>query len=858
MRWSQDRDARLPNRLFNMWDENAWNERQQADRFQIDPAPVATRFDDAMWLTGEQRIAPQAPHLLVTVDGQPGDRTTTSVLTVGGAHVVATIDTPGDQDYFKVVLEAGQSYEIGQYAKTGGPNLVPLTDAYFEIYDAAGHLVGSADGSAPTTYNNINSGFDALMTFTPDASGTYYINARAFDQDPTNGTSGDFVGDYELFVQKASPFAYHPYYDDDSPLYSIDWGSQVDGSSRNPDGEEGPRVTGNPETGYAYNPYGIEGKNVITYYFAKQGEVFIDEDPTTPGTTDTIVANGFRDWEKTDYVAAMGEYAKVADIVYVEVPNRAQADFVFITYNGTPGPGVSLLGQMNPPDEENEGRSMFNAADERWTEAGLAPGGFSFTTLVHEMGHGHGLAHPHDNGGHSGIMHGVTSEGVVADYTNGDFDLNQGIYTVMSYEDGWEKSPYGQAETTDGFGWLGSLMAFDIAAIQDKYGVNEDAATGNDTYVIKDVNAAGTYYSCIWDAGGTDGIVYGGSADANIDLRAATLEYEYGGGGWVSYATGIFGGFTIANGVTIENATGGGGNDVLIGNDASNVLDGGLGIDRLTGGGGNDYLYVTAGDSVVELAGGGFDNVWARTSYTLNAGAAVELLSTADNAGTAAINLTGNEFAQVIVGNAGANRLDGGGGADIFAGFGGDDVYLVDADDVVREDANGGYDNVAARASFTLGAGAAVEVLSTADNAGTGAINLTGNEFGNILVGNAGANVLNGGLGADRLAGFGGADSFAFTTAIGGGNVDVIADFAHGTDKILLDDAAFAGLGLGALGANAFVAGGAALDADDRILYNQATGQLFFDADGAGGGAATLFATLEGAPVLSASDFQVI
>ena len=182
---------------------------------------------------------------------------------------------------------------------------MPLTDAYFEVYDSAGHLVASADGSAPTVYNNANSGFDALLTFTPDATGTYYINARAFDKNPANGTTGDFVGDYELFVQTASPFAYHPYYNDSSPLYSIDWGTQVDGSSRNPDGEEGPRITGNVETGYAYNPYGIEGKNVITYYFAKQGEVFIDEDPTTPGTTDTIVANGFRDWEKTDYAAAM-------------------------------------------------------------------------------------------------------------------------------------------------------------------------------------------------------------------------------------------------------------------------------------------------------------------------------------------------------------------------------------------------------------------------------------------------------------------------------------------------------------------------------------------------------------------------
>ena len=85
-----------------------------------------------------------------------------------------------------------------------------------------------------------------------------------------------------------------------------------------------------------------------------------------------------------------------------------------------------------------------------------------------------------------------------------------------------------------------------------------------------------------------------------------------------------------------------------------------------------------------------------------------------------------------------------------------------------------------------------------------------------------------------------------------------IVDFAAGTDKIALDDAVFTGLGLGALTASAFVTGTAAGDADDRIIYDSATGQLYFDADGNGAGAAILFATLQGAPALTASDFLVI
>src|SRR3712207_1354092 len=164
--------------------------------------------------------------------------------------------------------------------------------------------------------------------------------------------------------------------------------------------------------------------------------------------------------------------------------------------------------------------------------------------------------------------------GVYPNYTLGDYQLNQGVYTMMSYQDGWETSPYGNAATDVGYGYLGGLMAFDIAAIQDKYGVNEEWETGDNVYQMKDVNAAGTFYTSIWDAGGTDEIRYDGGRNANIDLRQATLKYETGGGGFVSYAHGIYGGFTIANGATIENATSGSGNDVLRGNAVANRLQG--------------------------------------------------------------------------------------------------------------------------------------------------------------------------------------------------------------------------------------------------------------------------------------------
>ena len=131
---------------------------------------------------------------------------------------------------------------------------------------------------------------------------------------------------------------------------------------------------------------------------------------------------------------------------------------------------------------------------------------------------------------------------------------------------------------------------------------------------------------------------------------------------------------TIAGGDGPNRIDGLGGNDMLAGGKGNDRLDGGSGADRLAGGANDDFYYVdNMGDVVVEAAGQGSDRVFASVGYTLGAGVSVEMLSTTNNAGTGAINLTGNELAQTLAGNAGANVLVGKGGADTLAGQLGDD-----------------------------------------------------------------------------------------------------------------------------------------------------------------------------------------
>ena len=224
----------------------------------------------------------------------------------------------------------------------------------------------------------------------------------------------------------------------------------------------------------------------------------------------------------------------------------------------------------------------------------------------------------------------------------------------------------------------------------------------------------------------------------------------------------------------------------------------------MNGGPDNDTYFVdTAADVILDSFG--TDNVNTSVSYTLAAGVAIETLRTTNAAGTTAINLTGNEFANTVIGNAGNNILNGRGGVDTLQGLAGNDAYYVDnVGDKVIDTA--GVDNVNAFVSYALAANVAIETLRTINAAATTAIHLTGNEFANVVIGNAGANIINGGAGNDTLngglgndilignlgrdvsTGGGGNDIFRYlatTHSPAGAGADVILDFDDsGNDMI--------------------------------------------------------------------------
>jgi serralysin len=198
----------------------------------------------------------------------------------------------------------------------------------------------------------------------------------------------------------------------------------------------------------------------------------------------------------------------------------------------------------------------------------------------------------------------------------------------------------------------------------------------------------------------------------------------------------------------------------------------------------------------------------------------------------------------------------------------GDDLYFVDnpADIIVEQNLEG-FDEVRSTASsYTLSDW--INNLTLLSGAGNG----TGNAIDNVITGNGAANALSGGDGNDTLIGAGGndtftggngADAFVFNVAPGGGNASLITDFTSAADVIRLDGRAMTAIGASGTFASGdarfYAAAGAngGHDADDRVVYNITTGQLWYDADGSGAGAAQLIATLQGAPALAATDIAV-
>ncbi len=244
------------------------------------------------------------------------------------------------------------------------------------------------------------------------------------------------------------------------------------------------------------------------------------------------------DWTKRlkgVYLEAYKTWQDVSNIKAVEIDDPMKADVLFFMANfnddGLTEAGGFVLGSHGSLMDRETGMAAqlplistySNYKGQSYiTNADTRPGSEFFDTIIHEIGHGIGLSHPHDPGlgdVPSGIFPGLTPGDTYGILGTGLYGLNQKEYTVMSYNvnnGGTDLTPT----------YVITPMALDVMAAQIKYGVNRTHNKKNNKYNLVEMSKNSKAWKCIWDTGGTDTITARTASSESpviINLRAAEM-----------------------------------------------------------------------------------------------------------------------------------------------------------------------------------------------------------------------------------------------------------------------------------------------------------------------------------------------
>ncbi|WLH10114.1 serralysin family metalloprotease [Pseudomonas hefeiensis] len=335
--------------------------------------------------------------------------------------------------------------------------------------------------------------------------------------------------------------------------------------------------------GAAYQDRDASGKIELTYTFL------------TSASSSTMNKHGisgfspFSAQQKGQAVLAMQSWADVANVTFTDRASGGDGHMTFGNYSSGQD-GAAAFAYLPGTGAGYDGTSWY-LINSRYTQnKNPELNNYGRQTLTHEIGHSLGLAHPGDYNAGEGSP----------TYDDASYAQDTRGYSLMSY---WSESNTSQDFSKGGVeAYASGPLMDDIAAIQQLYGANTSTRTGDSTYGFNS-NTGRDFYSAysssdkvvfsVWDAGGRDTLDFSGfTQNQKINLNGASF----------SDVGGMVGNVSIAQGVTIENAIGGSGSDLLIGNAVANELKGGAGNDILWGAGGADKLWGGSGSDTFVFA----------------------------------------------------------------------------------------------------------------------------------------------------------------------------------------------------------------------------------------------------------------
>jgi Ca2+-binding RTX toxin-like protein len=778
------------------------------------------------------------------MDDYANDASTTALLDLSFADNFGAIDYAGDQDWLRMELAGGASYEIHVHGQDLG---FQLAQPRIRIFDSASHLIAEGDSTDGAV----------LLTFTALSYGTHYLSMDSSDPAAIgtynfHGFGDDNSGSARRAVNSQSSGALEYFTDEDGFTFKLIAGVNYTFDLRG-------QATG---AGTLQDP--------LLLLRNSTGATLASDDDSGEGTDSRIV---FTPTVSGDYTLAVRESGDDGVGSY--------------TISSTAPLGLAIAAVSADQTEGNTGSKAFGFTFTR-------SGDLSTAIFVPWAVAGSG-ANPADAADFAGgvlptgniaLAAGEASK-TLAVNVRGDTQLepDEGFLVTLSSPTHGVASASGLIRNDDG------APSVSIAATSASLNEGNSGETAFGFTVTRsgDLSAA---TSVAWTAAGSGASPANAADFTNGLLPSGNLAFAAGEAS-KALVVSVHGdtqlepdeGFSVTlsaptNGATLGTATAAGTiqNDdaslnAVNGTSNGETLTGTLGADQIRGLGGNDILVGRAGSDILD-GGTGTDGAdWVKDGGTLGVNADLAAGTATRGAEVDTLvnleDLRGTEFADTLQGNGLANYLSGNAGADTLNGRGGNDVF---AGGVGNNVLDGGSETDTVTYSWSL-TGVSVDLGTDTATRGTetdrmfnvenvtgsnNADSIRGNNLANVLQGLGGNDALVGGAGSDTLTGGTGADRFAYLltgdSPTGATTRDVIVDFSHSQgDRI----------DLSAIDANAVASGNqafafkgtGAITGVGQVHVVHAGGETIVEVNTTGTTAPELQIDLHGSLTLASSDF---